>query len=140
MKQNFSSTDKIREAGLALIRIVTGFFMVYHGWEIFEPSKMKAYFDWEQFKASTWLVYAGKASELIGGLFLALGLFTRISALVIAGTMLYISLFVGNGRIWYEDQHPFLFVLLALVFFFIGGGKYSIDYFFFKRFKAAVHA
>ncbi len=36
--------------------------------------------------------------------------------------------FVGHGKIWYEDQHPFLFVLLAFVFFFIGGGKWSVDY------------
>jgi uncharacterized membrane protein YphA (DoxX/SURF4 family) len=41
--------------------------------------------------------------------------------------MLYVSFFVGHGKIWYEDQHPFLFVLLALVFFFYGPGKMSVD-------------
>lgn len=101
--------------------------MVYHGIEIFEPSKMKAYFEWNQFKTSAWLVYAGKAAELIGGFFLMLGLFTRMAALLIAAIMLYISLFVGGGKVWYEDQHPFLFVLLALVFFFAGPGTFSLD-------------
>jgi len=47
--------------------------------------------------------------------------------------MLYISLFVGTGKIWYQDQHPFLFVLLALVFFFTGPGKYSIDHILFTK-------
>jgi putative oxidoreductase len=133
MKPVSSSINKIQSEGLTFIRIVTGGFMMYHGWEIFEPEKMKVYFEWEQFKTSSWLVYAGKASELIGGFFLAIGLLTRIAALLLAGTMLYISLFMGSGKIWYEDQHPFLFVLLALVFFFVGGGPYSIDHFFFNK-------
>jgi uncharacterized membrane protein YphA (DoxX/SURF4 family) len=41
--------------------------------------------------------------------------------------MLYITFVVGGGKIWYEDQYPFLFVLLAMVFFFTGPGKWSID-------------
>ncbi len=40
-------------------------------------------------------------------------------------------LVVGDGRIWYEEQHPFLFVLLGIVFFFTGAGKWSFDYLFF---------
>jgi uncharacterized membrane protein YphA (DoxX/SURF4 family) len=40
---------------------------------------------------------------------------------------------VGDGKIWYEDQHPFLFVLLAAVFFFTGPGKWSIDYLLFNK-------
>jgi len=135
MKGNLYFISKIQEEGIALIRVFTGFFMVYHGWEIFEPEKMKAYLEWDQFKtvSSSWLPYAGKAAELIGGFFLMIGLFTRIAALVIAGTMLYISLFLGKGKIWYEDQHPFLFVLLALVFFFAGAGRYSLDFLLFTK-------
>jgi len=133
MKPILSVIDRNQNEGLALIRVITGFFMVYHGWEIFEPVKMKGYFEWDQFKTSAWLAYAGKAAELIGGFFLAIGLFTRMASLLIAGTMFYISVFVGNGKVWYEDQHPFLFVLLALVFFFTGGGKYSFDHFFFNK-------
>jgi putative oxidoreductase len=75
----------------------------------------------------------GKITELTGGILLTLGLFTRIGSLITAATMLYISLFVGNGRIWYEDQHPFLFVLLAMVFFFTGAGKWSLDKIIFEQ-------
>jgi putative oxidoreductase len=104
--------------------------MVYHGWEVFDEEKMNAYLQWEQFKDASAVarVYTGKTIELAGGLLLFAGLFTRLAALLIAVTMFYISFFVGTGKIWYEDQHPFMFVLLAMVFFFIGPGKYSLDH------------
>lgn len=134
MKKFFSPSPFWENEGLTLIRIITGFFMAYHGWEVFDPEKMKGYLEWDQFKApaSSFLVHLGKASELVAGVFLALGLFTRLACLVMAATMLYISLFVGGGKIWYEDQHPFLFVLLALVFFFTGPGPFSLDKLLFK--------
>ena len=124
-----------QNTGLALVRLAVGFFMIYHGWEIFSSTKMNAYLDWDLFKTSSGktLVYAGKAAELIAGIFLFVGLFTRIAALILIVTMGYISFFVGNGRVWYEDQHPFLFVLLGLVFFFVGPGSFSLDNLFFKN-------
>ncbi len=115
---------------MALIRIITGFFMIYHGYEVFDAKIMNGYLTWDMFKDGSMgklLVYAGKVAELIAGVLLFIGLFTRLSAIVIAVTMLSISLFVGKGRIWYEDQHPFLFVLLALVFVFTGPGSWSVD-------------
>lgn len=137
MRPVFSRAIKRQDEGLAMVRIVTGFFMAYHGWEVFDAAKMSAYMEWEQFKnaSASLMVYAGKSAELAGGVFLALGLLTRLAALVVTGTMCYISFFVGGGKIWYEDQHPFLFVLLALVFFFTGGGKWSLDRLLFEREK-----
>jgi putative oxidoreductase len=58
---------------------------------------------------------------------MTLGWLTRPAAIIIACTMAYISFFVGNGIVWYNDQHPFMFVLLALLFLFTGPGKYSVD-------------
>lgn len=112
--------------------------MAYHGWEVFDAEKMKTYLEWDQFKTSSasLMVHLGKTAELVGGILVMVGLFTRLAALIIACTMLYISLFVGTGKIWYEDQHPFLFVLLALVFFFAGPAKWSLDQvLFFKKTK-----
>jgi hypothetical protein len=47
--------------------------------------------------------------------------------------MSYIAFFVGHGKVWYEDQHPFLLVLLAMVFFFTGPGNISLDKMIFKK-------
>jgi putative oxidoreductase len=79
------------------------------------------------------LVMTGKASELIAGIFFVLGFLTRVASLFIIGTMLYITFFLGHGKIWYEDQYPFLFILLALVFFFTGAGRISVDNLLFKN-------
>lgn len=129
MNKFFSASPFWQQQGLGIIRIIVGLFMVYHGWEVFDGEKMKDYLTWDQFKSSSaaFMVYMGKVAELTGGILLTLGLFTRLASLIIAGTMLYVSLFVGHGKIWYEDQHPFMFVLLAFVFFFTGPGKWSVD-------------
>jgi len=79
------------------------------------------------------LVMTGKASELIAGIFLVLGFLTRVASVLIIGTMMYITFFLGHGKIWYEDQYPFLFILLALVFFFTGAGRVSLDNLLFKN-------
>ncbi len=122
--------------GIACVRFVTGALLVYHGWEIFSTAKMNEYLQWEMFRdmsSGKTMVYAGKAAEFVGGLSLALGLFTRAGAVIIILTLSYIAFFIGNGRIWYQDQHPFLFVLLAFLFLILSPGPYSLDSLFRKK-------
>jgi uncharacterized membrane protein YphA (DoxX/SURF4 family) len=130
MRKLFSPAPLWPDSGLAFVRIVVGGFMIFHGLEVFDEEKMKGYLDWDSFKgfsSPAFVVYMGKVAELVAGIFLTIGLFTRLASLVLIFTMLYISFFVGHGKVWYEDQHPFLFVLLGLVFFFMGSGPYSAD-------------
>jgi uncharacterized membrane protein YphA (DoxX/SURF4 family) len=126
----FSSSFPAQQSGLAVIRIIVGLLMVYHGWEVFDAGKIKGYTEWDFFKklaSPLFVVYLGKSAELLAGILLTIGLFTRAASLVLIATMLYIAFYVGGGKIWYEDQHPFLFVLLGLVYFFSGSGKWSVD-------------
>ena len=104
--------------------------MIYHGTEVFEAGKIKEYAGWEpikSFPAPMALAYLGKFCELMGGILLLLGLFTRVATLIIMVSMLFIVFAIGHGKIWYEDQYPFLFGLLALVIFFNGPGAWSLD-------------
>jgi putative oxidoreductase len=119
-----------QKSGLAIIRIVTGLLMVYHGLELFDSSKMDEYLKWDAIKklpVPEIMVYTGKLIEFIGGIFFILGFFTRVAALLMAVNMFFICFYVGNGRFYYEDQHPFIFGLLCLVFFFSGAGIWSLD-------------
>ena len=129
MNNFFSSSPLGQTIGLTLIRCVLGAFLIYHGCEIFSESKINGYLEWDVFKGSNGklLVMTGKASELIAGIFLVLGFLTRVASILIIATMIYITFFLGHGKIWYEDQYPFLFILLALVFFFTGAGRVSLD-------------
>jgi putative oxidoreductase len=134
--KNFFAPDPLwQTTGLTLIRCTIGAFLIYHGWEIFSETTINKYLQWDQFKNSNGklMVYSGKAAELIAGILLVLGLFTRFACLLIIGVMCYITFFLGKGIIWYDDQHPFLFVLLALAFFFTGPGNFSLDKVIFKQ-------
>jgi uncharacterized membrane protein YphA (DoxX/SURF4 family) len=119
-----------QDGALALARILVGLFMIYHGWEIFNAAKMNDYAKWMTelgFPGPSTTAYVGKGAELVSGILLLLGLFTRLGALVLAFTMAAICFGMGKGRIFMEDQHPFLFVVIAFIFFFTGPGKWSFD-------------
>ena len=40
----------MQQEGLAIIRIIVGMFMIYHGFEIFDNETMLGYSTWAQFK------------------------------------------------------------------------------------------
>lgn len=139
----FSAGGFWQRNGLAILRVITGLLMAYHGWEVFDRARIEEYTKWDVIKslpAPVFAVYVGKSLELISGIALTLGLFTRLAALFMAIVMLFICFKVGNGKFYYEDQHPFLFALLALVFFFTGGGEWSLDERLFGKHEAATPA
>lgn len=126
----FQSRPLWPQFGLAIARIITGALMTYHGFEIFNAGIMKTYLGWEVFTVFPSVeiaVYAGKALELVAGLLLILGLWTRFASLLLIILMSYICFFVSKGRFWYEDQHPFLFVVLGWIFLTAGPGAWAID-------------
>jgi uncharacterized membrane protein YphA (DoxX/SURF4 family) len=102
---------------------------------MFDQSIIDKYLSWDVFKTSYGkpLVYAGKTAELAAGILFILGLFTRMASLLTIGVMGYIAFFIGKGIIWYDDQHPFLFILLSLVFIFSGPGSFALDNIIFKK-------
>ena len=126
----FSSEGVSPQKGLAVIRIITGLLMAYHGWEVFNRQLMEGYLTWDVIKslpAPEFMLYVGKGLELVTGILLTIGLCTRIASLFMMVDMLFICFFVGHGKFYYEDQHPFLFALLALTFFFTGPGSWNLQ-------------
>jgi len=125
-----SSQPLWRDNGLAVLRIITGMLMTYHGAEIFDRTKMLPYMEWDVIKslpAPEIMLYIGKGVEFLTGLCFVFGLFTRVAAIIMAVDMLFICFKVGGGKFYYQDQHPFLFAMIALVFFFTGPVKWSLD-------------
>ncbi len=121
-------------AAIGVLRMIIGALLLYHGLEVFDAELMKGYQEWDQFKSSSgaFMVYLGKGSEFVAGLLLMLGFLTRLAALLCIGTLGYITFFVGQGKFWYEDQHPFMFVLFGVLLLFSGPGKWSLDGRFFR--------
>jgi len=133
MKKFFSSTPIAQEQILALLRMVIAVFLIIHGKEVFDAAKMEEYTKWDSFKTSAFMPYIGKGAEFAAGVLLLFGFLTRVAALITIGTFAYITFFVGNGKFWMEDQHPFLFVLFGLLFLFAGPGAMSVDGAFFRK-------
>ena len=133
MNRFFSSKPIWQNNGTALVRIVIGAFLIYHGKEIFESAKMQEYLKWDEFKSSSFLPYLGKGAEFVAGILLLPGLLTRAASLIMIGTFIYITFFVGKGDFWMDDQYPFLFAMFGFVFLFTGPGSFALDNLIFKR-------
>jgi putative oxidoreductase len=138
IKRIFSSDPLWSDQGLVALRMLTGLLIAYHGADLFNRAAMEEVLTWDVIKglpAPEPMVYLGKGIELIAGICLVVGLFTRVAALFMAIDMLFICFKIGNGRFYYEDGYPFLFAILALVFFFVGPVKWGLDFALFKKEK-----
>ena len=143
MNKLFSAEPVWQKNGLFCLRILTGLLMAYHGLEVFQPETMSKYAQWDVIKimpAPLFMAYLGKGLELLTGVCLAVGLLTRFAALLMFINMCLICFKIGNGKFYYEDQHPFLFALLALVFFFTGPIQYGFDNYLFNKQKNSTNA
>jgi hypothetical protein len=49
--------------------------------------------------------------------------------------MMVVTFYLGEGKILTADQHPFLFILLFLIFLSVGRGKWRLDYLMYNRAK-----
>ena len=120
-----------------LIRIMFGFFFVPHGCQ-----KLFGWFGGNvagtiKFMegiglapAAFWAYYVGTL-ELVGGLLLVVGLFTRPVAALMAGFM-FVGTFFAHwqfGYFWTARGFavPLLLLVLSLAFVIRGGGEYSLD-------------
>jgi putative oxidoreductase len=91
---------------------------------------MDMYMGWDSVKAlpaGNFMVYAGKAVELVAGILLNPWVCLPSMGLACHGFYYVFHLFfIGSGKFWYEDQHPFLFAMLALVFTIFGPGAWAL--------------
>ena len=83
----------------------------------------------DDFPAPLLMYYLAKGSEFFGGLFLFIGIFTRVAGGLVAFTMLVATLTANLHSIYDGDGAITIsFFLFALLFVFIGPGKWSIGY------------
>ena len=128
---------------LLLVRIWLGYRMFTASYSsvidiIFHP-KERAFFEkWFgeelHFPMPLTMAFLAKGSELAGGVFVFLGLFTRASASLIAFTMLVATLTANLGENFNIDGgFTISYFMFAMILIVESGGKYSLDYLLFKR-------
>jgi putative oxidoreductase len=122
---------------LPLLRITLGAILVPHGCQkLFGMfggmgfTRFSALFDQIGYKPGAFWVAVVALTELVGGLLLVFGLFTRFAALAVAIFMINAVHFTSaKGFFWTAGGSEFsiLILVVALIFLIKGGGEYSID-------------
>lgn len=128
---NLNQSPGVWYDGIAIVRIMVGIMLIFHGWQLFESHDMGVFSDL-LFNMSIpfpeAMAYTGKVIELAGGLLLIVGLFTRLVTALLFVTFLLVTFGLGEGKIFSDNQLPFLYALISLIFFFTGAGRLSIDF------------
>lgn len=119
---------------LFFVRVIVGLWMMWYGKDVFID-------EWFAERKVTWgvtgygfsnpelMLYLSKISEIIFGLLLVLGLYTRFASLAL---LVIMSVAVGLGQRFQifpydKGEITFFYWLFCLVFLFVGGGRFSID-------------
>ncbi len=111
---------------LGATRIVLGLTFAAHG-----AQKVLGMFGGMPPGAPTWIVWSAGPIELIGGILIALGLFTRFAAFIASGTMA-VAYFYGHasGGFWPKTNGGELAVVYCWIFLYFaaaGPGAWALD-------------
>ena len=129
--------DGLEPYALPLLRIVMGLVLIPHGCQKAFGwfggagfAKFTQIFDTVGYRPGAFWVTVVMLTEMLGGLCLALGLFTRVAALAIAIFMVNAVIFTSaKGFFWTQGglEYSLIIGMVALVFLIRGGGRYSLD-------------
>jgi putative oxidoreductase len=128
---------------ILMVRIWLGFRMFTASYSsiisiIFHPKERVFFEKWFgeelHFPMPLAMAFLAKGSELAGGVLVFVGLFTRVSASLIAFTMLVATLTANLGQDFNIDGgFTISYFMFALILIVEGGGKYSLDYLILRR-------
>lgn len=123
--------------GLLLIRLVLGLTLVGHGTQKlfgwFGGYGVKGTGGWMDsigLKPGVFMAVVAGLAELVGGLLLAIGLWTPVASTLIALTMLVgiFAVHIKNGY-WVDKggiEYPFILLVIAVAIAFTGPGTYTL--------------
>ncbi len=134
----FKSKPDYINFGLLFYRFALGISMFYHGYLKYVSGEQGLY------KVGAMLSTLGVPSgfevilgtiasyaEMVGGILIIIGLFTRIGSLLIIGTLTVATILNLNGNFFSWD-YPSQMGFGAIMLFFAGAGRYSLDKALFK--------
>ena len=126
--------DRLQPLALLLMRLTLGAIMMAHGYQKFFHGLQHFAGMVGSMGIPSWMGYVSAVTELIGGLLILVGFFTRPAAFAVC-----INLFVAiwkvhlhNGLMGSPDHPGYEFPLaaatLAFALIFLGGGPIAIDH------------
>ena len=134
----FKSKPDYINFGLLFYRLALGISMFYHGYLKYVSGEQGLYKVGAMLSAlgvlSGFEVILGTIAsyaEMVGGILLIIGLFTRIGTLLVVGTLAVATILNLNGNFFSWD-YPSQMGFGAIMLFFAGAGRYSLDKALFK--------
>ena len=126
-----SGLSPLANAGLTLLRMFAGFALAFgHGLGKIPPAAAFIERTGQMgFPFPTVFAWSASFAEFLGGIFLALGLFTRISSFFIFCTMLTALIGVHFRDPFGKQELALLYLFLALAFLLKGANDWSLDAF-----------
>lgn len=120
-------SPQVEEIGFALVRVLAGFYIFRYGRELFHIDDLLKFLSDVKFPFPVVTGYSAKIIELVGGIALMLGIGVRWVTIPLICVMYGVIYVTAHGSI-FEGELCFLFILLFAVFFFKGGGRWSLDH------------
>jgi len=135
-----AGVSRSADVGRVILRVVAGLSLAFaHGIGKIPPS--------DQFvgmvagmglPAPGLLAWLAALTEFGGGVLLALGLLTRLAALLITVSMLVAAVLAHAGDPYSTREPSVLYMAIALLYLFAGPGRYSLDAALFRRARDAL--
>jgi putative oxidoreductase len=122
--------DLFDAIGLLVLRAGSGLMMATHGYAKIFGGGMDGFTKGVSemgFPAPGVFAWMAALSELVGGICLALGLGTRISAVLIGGTMVVAAFVAHAGDPFAKKEMALLYLAIMVFFALYGGGKWAVD-------------
>jgi putative oxidoreductase len=128
--------EKLKPLGLLLLRIGIGIIFIYHGFPKLFGNTQQYLDGFQKMGFPSYFATIAGVVEFFGGCLLIAGLFTRVAALLIAGTMAVAiwKVHLGKGILAVDEyEFPLALAVGAFALATTGAGKASVDYFVFKQ-------
>jgi len=122
--------DFLDSLGFLVMRAGAGIMMATHGYGKIFGGRMEGFTTGVAemgFPAPGFFAWLAALSELVGGVCLALGLGTRISAVLIGGTMVVAAFIRHAGDPFSKKELALLYLAIMIFFALCGGGKWAVD-------------
>lgn len=124
--------EKLRDVGILLLRLGMGIAIASHGYQKLFSDRMPGFIDTVSKlglpvgQPST-MAHVAAWSEFGGGILIVVGLLTRVSALMILGTMTVAFFVAGSGQPFSERELAYCYLVMAATLLLTGPGRFSLD-------------
>ena len=125
MTSLYARLDRASPCVLSILRIVTGLLFLEHGLQKIFSFPSAVTFPMRP------ILYAQGIIEIVGGILIAAGVYTRVVAFILAGDMAFAYFMAHFPRSFYPAVNggdaAVLYCFVFFYLFFAGGGPWSLD-------------